>query len=58
MDTPGSQRQNLGATLEGGQRVTAKLSKLPKPKNEFELVMPDDEEEDEAAHDEASVCFQ
>jgi hypothetical protein len=53
MDTPGSQR-NVG-TLEGGLRMTTKLGKLPKPKNEFELVLPEDNEEEDLSEF-ATVC--
>jgi len=54
METPGSQRQIAGSTLEGGQRMTEKLGKLPKPKNDFDLVLPEDEEDDELSANKSS----
>lgn len=56
MDTPGSQRQIAGAMLEGGKRMTTKLSQLPKPKNDFELVLPEDEENESEDQDSSMVC--
>lgn len=49
MQTPGSQRQGPDGTLEGGLRMSSKLGHLPKPKNDFELVLPDDEADEDTA---------
>ncbi|CAD5206576.1 unnamed protein product [Bursaphelenchus okinawaensis] len=46
IETPRTERRG-GGTLEEGHGMSTKLKSLPKPRNEFELVLPDDEEEQE-----------
>lgn len=58
METPRTERRT--GTLEEGQGMSTKLRTLPKPKNDFELVEPEDEEEameaGEVRRVETAVC--
>lgn len=49
LDTPGSQRQSSSEKLKKDERMAAKLSHLPKPKNEFDLILPDEGEGEESS---------
>ncbi|KAI6225702.1 hypothetical protein M3Y95_00725000 [Aphelenchoides besseyi] len=45
LETPGSQRHG-GSSEEHGHRMTSLLSQLPKPRNEFEVILPEDEQDE------------
>lgn len=45
METPRTERR--GGTFEEARGMSTKLKDLPKPRNEFELVLPEEEEETE-----------
>ena len=57
-ETPSSQRK-AGASLEDRHRMSAKLSQLPRPQNDFELILPEDEDEAmKEEHVSAEFCLQ
>ncbi|KAF1594287.1 UNVERIFIED_CONTAM: Cell division cycle 5-like protein, partial [Eudyptes robustus] len=46
IETPRTERR-VGGTLEEGHGMSTKLRNLPNPTNDFELVLPEEEEEEE-----------